>query len=403
MWTSAYLRDLSLPEGKTKLSITDPETRGLVFEVRPAGRSFYLRYTIEGRQRTLPLGPFPTMGLSEARRRAEELKLRIHMGDDPLQQKRKKTDCPTIQAFYEQVYAPFSKSQHRDVYGNASLYKNHIGPRFGSKRMNEISKIMIRNWTHDLLARGYSPAMINRTLILFGQLFTIANELGIADIPARSEVGIKLLKVTQKHTTHLSNAEVKRLADALEDCKNPHVKYIISFMLVTGARRSEALHARWEHIDLINKTWVVPLSKSGQPRHIFLNDAAVAILHALRSDMTLDDTTGYLFANPKTQKPYRCIFNAWKRVRELAGLPNLRIHDLRHSYASTLVNNGVSLYDVQKLLGHSNIKTTQRYAHLSSERLSQSASVADKTYGAALGLSTTKRRTEIPTKNLPSA
>jgi site-specific recombinase XerD len=80
------------------------------------------------------------------------------------------------------------------------------------------------------------------------------------------------------------------------------------------------------------------------------------------------------------------VFHSWKKVRDQAGLPHLRLHDLRHSFASTLVNNGVSLYDVQKLLGHASIKTTQRYAHLSADRLLQSASVAAQSYGPALGL-----------------
>ena len=82
-------------------------------------------------------------------------------------------------------------------------------------------------------------------------------------------------------------------------------------------------------------------------------------------------------------------------MRTAAGLPDLRLHDLRHSYASTLVNNGVSLYDVQKLLGHSSITTTQRYAHLSSERLFQSVAVADGTYGKALGITSADPLTVI--------
>lgn len=94
----------------------------------------------------------------------------------------------------------------------------------------------------------------------------------------------------------------------------------------------------------------------------------------------------YIFPNPTTGRPYKCLYSTWNVVRTSAGLPDLRLHDLRHSYASTLVNNGVSLYNVQKLLGHNSIKTTQRYAHLSSERLFQSAAVADGTYGKALGI-----------------
>lgn len=386
MWTNAKLKSVKPPKGKTKVTMTDPETRGLVYEVRPAGRSFYLRYTFEGRQRTIPLGPFPTLGVADARKKAEELKRRIYMGEDPLADKHKTTRCPTVREFFNTVYLPYSKNQHRDPYGNQSLFTHHLEPRFGSKRMNEISKLMIRNWTNDLLEAGYAPSTINRMLILLGHLYTIANDLDVEGVPLRSELRIKELKVVQKHTTHLSSDEVRRLALALEDSVNPYLKYIVSFLLMTGARRSEAVNAKWEHINYSNRIWLVPLAKSGQPRHIYLSNAAVSVLERLQAEAFVDHGNPYIFPNPNTGRPFKCLHNAWNTARTAAGLPNLRLHDLRHSYASTLVNNGVSLYDVQKLLGHSSIKTTQRYAHLSSERLFQSAAVADGTYGKALGI-----------------
>ena len=139
MWTTAKLQSIQVPEDKTKVTMTDPETRGLVYEVRPAGRSFYLRYTFEGRQRTIPLGPFPTLSIKDARKKAEELKRNVLMGSDPLGEKHQKTHSPTVREFFNTVYLPYSKNQHRDPYGNQSLFMRHLEPRFGSKRMNEIS------------------------------------------------------------------------------------------------------------------------------------------------------------------------------------------------------------------------------------------------------------------------
>lgn len=386
MWTTAELQSIRVPKGKTKVTMTDPQTRGLVYEVRPAGRSFYLRYTFEGRQRTIPLGPFPTLSIKDARKKAEELKRRVLMGKDPLGEKHQKTHSPTIREFFNTVYLPYSKNQHRDPYGNQSIFANHLEPRFGSKRMNEISRLMIRTWINDLLDKGYSASFINRMLVLLGHLYAIANDLDVEGVPPRSALRIKLLKVVLKHTTHLSSEEVQRLALALEQSGNLRLKYIVSFLLMTGARRSEALNAKWEHINYSSKTWLIPLAKSGQPRHVYLSNAAITVLDRLRSEVFTDPSNSYIFPNPTTGRPYKCLFDAWNTVRTAAGLPNLRLHDLRHSYASTLVNNGVSLYDVQKLLGHNSIKTTQRYAHLSSERLFQSAAVADGTYGKALGI-----------------
>ena len=87
-----------------------------------------------------------------------------------------------------------------------------------------------------------------------------------------------------------------------------------------------------------------------------------------------------MFANPTTQKPYRCVFHKWNRVRNELNLSGVRLHDLRHSFASTLVNNGATLYEVQKLLGHSRSTTTERYAHLANHRLAKAASLIDKAY-----------------------
>ena len=183
MWTTAKLQNIQVPEDKTKVTMTDPETRGLVYEVRRAGRSFYLRYTFEGRQRTIPLGPFPTLSIKDARKKAEELKRKVLMGSDPLGEKHQKTHSPTIREFFNTVYLPYSKNQHRDPYGNQSLFMRHLEPRFGSKRMNEISKLMIRTWINDLLAKGYSASFINRILVLMGNLYTIANDLDVKVYP----------------------------------------------------------------------------------------------------------------------------------------------------------------------------------------------------------------------------
>lgn len=122
---------------------------------------------------------------------------------------------------------------------------------------------------------------INRMLVLLGHLYTIANDLDVEGVPPRSELRIKLLKVALNYATHLSSEEVQRLALALEQSGNLRLKYIVSFLLMTGARRSEALNAKWEHINYNSKTWLVPLAKSGQPRHVYLSNAAITVLDRL--------------------------------------------------------------------------------------------------------------------------
>ena len=149
---------------------------------------------------------------------------------------------------------------------------------------------------------------------------------------------------------------------------------IIKLLLLTGARKREILDARWEDIDLSLGTLKIPLSKSGKPRYIVLSLVAVDLLKSIPR-LT---SAPWVFVNEITRRPPRSIFYAWDTIRRRVGIENVRLHDLRHSYASFLVNSGHSLYEVQSLLGHANASMTQRYAHLSQGRLRDAAnSVGD--------------------------
>jgi integrase len=389
MWTKQTLSEMIIPKGKRKLVVTDPDTRGLIFEVREQSRSFYLRYSFEGKQRTVALGPFPTLSLADARRKAEDLKRQVYMGENPLEAKQTKREIPTFNEFFRDVYQPYSKAHHKRSREIDGLYKNHVGKRFGTRRMNEVTKLMVRHWVNDLINNEYSPSMINRIMIFLGQLYSVANELAIKGVPLRDELGIKYLRVGKQHQRFQSNEEASNLARAVHCSKNGMLRFIIGFLLMTGARKREALDARWEHVNFEQGLWFVPITKSGSPRHIYLSKSAIDLLRSLKSDPIHDPSNPLIFPNRTTGKAYACIFVAWDKARKDAGLADLRIHDLRHSFASVLVNNGVSIYDVQKLLGHSSIKTTQRYSHLSSTTLFRSVAVADRNYGVALGISET--------------
>jgi integrase len=141
------------------------------------------------------------------------------------------------------------------------------------------------------------------------------------------------------------------------------------------------LDAKWADVDWERKSWRIPKTKSGKIRHIPLSTGALQLLESLKRlagmaggmNSTVADSGDlacrHIFANPATGLPYVSFFYSWDAARIRAGLPDLRVHDLRHSFASFLVNAGRSLYEVQELLGHADIRTTSRYAHLSRERL----------------------------------
>jgi integrase len=152
------------------------------------------------------------------------------------------------------------------------------------------------------------------------------------------------------------------------------LQFIIPMLILTGARKREVLDAKWEDFNVEQRVWRIPLAKSGKARHVPMSDG---VLSLLASVPMYDDCT-YVFANPKTFLPYVSFFSAWNTVRKSVGLGDVRVHDLRHSFASFLVNSGRSLYEVQRILGHTQIKTTQRYAHLSQDSLLAAANEISK-------------------------
>lgn len=166
---------------------------------------------------------------------------------------------------------------------------------------------------------------------------------------------------------------------AIDADDNQVAAQAIKLLLLTGARRNEITHAKWEHVDWQRRTLLVPLSKSGKPRTIALSGAAIALLQSIPRVMENE----YIFPSSFTGRPSASLFYPWDRIRRRAGLGDLRLHDLRHSFASFLVNQGVSLYVVQNLLGHSQVRMTQRYAHLAPQTLLDAVEVAAAAIGSA--------------------
>jgi len=180
---------------------------------------------------------------------------------------------------------------------------------------------------------------------------------------------------------YLTTEEVQRLFDELDTNRNVQVGQVIRLLLYTGARKREILDARWGEIDWNRRLLMIPAarSKSKKPRHIPLSDAAIELLQSLPRQEDIP----WVFFNPKTKKPPVSIFYAWDSIRKKVGLGEVRLHDLRHSYASFLVNAGRSLYEVQKLLGHHDPKVTMRYAHLSPQAMLEAVNVVGNVVAGA--------------------
>ncbi len=190
-------------------------------------------------------------------------------------------------------------------------------------------------------------------------------------IESNPAVRVPLFVEDNKQENFLDAEELERLLEVLRTDDNRTVCQIVLFLLSTGARLNEALSAKWENIDRERRVWriLASNSKSKRIRSVPLNDSALEVLRQLDTQGRYD----YLFINTQTGAPYTTISKVWGRLRKKAGLEHIRIHDLRHSYASFLVNSGRTLYEVQQILGHSSPDVTQRYSHLSTKTLQEAA------------------------------
>lgn len=224
--------------------------------------------------------------------------------------------------------------------------------------------------------QGYASGTCNRALVLLRYGFSLALRWKVPAIKSNPVKEIHNIKEDNKIERYLSEEQAKALIEAVRQSENEILQYIILFLIYTGARKHEVLNAQWRDIDWARCAWRIPKTKSGKVRHIPLSTSAMQVLQYLRKRSEKDSLNDQpIFANPNSGKAFVSFYYSWNNARIRAGLPEFRVHDLRHSFASYLVNAGRSLYEVQELLGHADIKTTSRYAHLSRERLAAAVEV----------------------------
>jgi integrase len=314
------------------------------------------------------IGPVDAMPIEAARDMAKQIRASMSNGFDPGDVTRKQREMPTFDEFVKDRYLPHVKVYKRSWERDEQMIANHLLPLWGLSKLSEITEQDIRDFQSRLLAAGYKPGTINRLMALVKYVFSLAEKWEVIDkSPAR---GVSKLADNERKERFLTKDETERLLAALKQCNSEVLPDLVEFLILTGARKSEATQARWEHIDLEKGMWTVPISKSGKPRYIPLSKGALAVLARRKIN-----GSKYVFPSPLTGGPIKYVHHAWDRVRTLAGIPDLRIHDLRHNFASLLINHGRSLYEVQKLLGHADISTTQRYAHLSPDTLKDATEI----------------------------
>lgn len=380
--THEFVLSVSCPVGRRNQLIIDTVCNGLALEVRASGgKTYYFRYRDKrGHSRSAKLGSITQLTLSQARALADKFRVQIAMGHDPLEEKATAKAVPRFDKFIEEQYMPHVYTYKASPETDLSLLKNHLLPRFAKRYMDEINRQDIVKMLHERQAQGAAPGSVNRLLIMMRYIFNLAMRWDVPGIKVNPCKGVEQLKVNNKFERYLSSEEGARLYEAVCHSDNPMLRYIVPMLLLTGARRNEVLSARWQDFDIDRRIWRIPKTKSGFVRHVPLSDGALNVLQVVPRLPECE----YVFANPQTGKPYHSVFNAWHTARKAAGLSDVRMHDLRHTHASYLVNAGRTLYEVQKILGHTQVKTTQRYAHLSHDTLIDAANAACRAAGPIL-------------------
>ena len=363
--------------------IADAGCRGLYLDVRPKGKSWRFRSTdASGSFTSVTIGDATSMPLDAARREAASL------GYSRPPRRMRSTDriMPTFAAFISERYMPNALATKKSAVWEQIIFRNHLLPAFGNLKLDQITKSAISLMIQQKVAAGYKPGTVNRILANLKTVLSKAVEWEIGGLEKNVAKQVKALRDPPHHDRFLTQVEAERLIAAVHSSNSPMLRYIIPFMLFTGARKREALDARWQYINLENATWTIAITKSGKPRHIPLSPQAVGVLIKAKAtaERLMGRSSEWVFPNPTTGKPYTSIFQPWDICRRAVGLGDVRIHDLRHSFASALVNRGMTLYDVKEVLGHSNIATTQRYAHLSPGRLREAVSQAGDHYAGSV-------------------
>ena len=380
--TQSFVNAATCPTGQSKQEVTDLSCKGLVLEVRKSGgKTYYLRYTNNrGKQRQYRIGNAAILTLVQARAKCRSALNQFATGEDPCEVKAQTKAIPTFATFIEEQYLPYVKSYKRSWVSDVSLLKNHLLPRFGSKYLDEITRQDIVKMHYERKAAGAAAGSANRLLIMMRFIFNLAVRWELPGIKANPTKGVPLMEENNKKERYLSVQEAQRLYTAVCDSANPMLKFIVPMLILTGARKREVLDARWKDFDFLRRIWRIPTPKTGKARHVPLSDGVISLLSAMPRNQKCE----WAFANPGTDKPYVSIFCAWNTARTSAGLSDVRMHDLRHSFASLLINSGRTLYEVQHILGHTQVKTTQRYAHLSQDTLLAAANAASLAVGAVM-------------------
>ena len=383
---------------RTDSYLWDRGLHGFGLKVTPAGSKVYLvQYQLggrKGRTRRVTIGRHGEITPTFARAEAKRLLGEIAAGHDPAAERDKAKADKSLGAVLEQfmaehVTSKLKASTAREYERAARLY---IMPHLGRRSIGELTRQDIARLHHDMRAKPYQA---NRTRALLSKFFNWAERHGLR--PDGSNPCRHVDKYREgRRERFLSQAELARLGDALREAESdksatPWAIAAIRMLTFTGARRNEILTLRWEHVSEEHNCLMLPDSKTGR-KAIHLNPPALEVLQ------TIPRLEGnpYVICGEKAGKHLVNIEKPWRRIRKVAKLDDVRLHDLRHSFASVAASGGQSLIVIGKMLGHSQPATTARYAHLADDPVKAASDAVGRHIAAAMDGRTSGEVVSLP-------
>jgi integrase len=350
----------------------DDRLSGFGLRVSPAGRkTFIVQYRAGGRTRRYALGVFGAITCDEARLLAKETLGAVAKGQDPSHERNEMRKAPTVKQlaarFLEQHVS--TRCKPRTVVEYRHALKAHIIPALGAFKVRDVKRSDMATLHH---AMRNTPYQANRTLGVASKMFNLAEVWGLID-PGANPCRLISKYREKKRERFLNAEELRRLWTTLNEreaqgLESPHLAGAMRLLILTGCRLSEIQTLKWSYI--VNGAMCLPDSKTGA-RHIPLSATAI---DALR-DIPAVSGNPYVVAGKSAGKYLTDFQRPWRRIRKAAYLEGVRIHDLRHTFASHALRNGISLPLLGKLLGHSQIQTTMRYAHLADDSVREAANI----------------------------
>ena len=329
--------------------LRDPNIKGLHLRVFEQSAGFYLYYrTKTGTQRKPKLGDHGSITLAQARKVAQAMLADVAMGTDPSAVRAVARAEPTLADLWDQFWERHIQPK-KSAYFYKKLWRCHLEPRMGNVKLSAITYLMVDNLHKQISKAG--PVNANRVVTILSGMFSFAKR-PLEWIDKNPCEGMKMNKEVGRRR-YMSGDEAVKIAEliSLYSKERPAAAAFLMLLIYTGARKSEIANARWEWLN--GNVLNLPDSKTGA-KQIFLPPQALEILDRL--PRTHGTITG--LASPQ---------RLWYTIRAEAGCPDLRMHDLRHSFASSALSAGFSLAQIGGLLGHKNTQTTMRYAHLVDE------------------------------------